>query len=253
MGVYKITSKSLGKMYIGSSVDIGLREKRHMNNLKNNRHTNHKLQDHYNRFGKEDILFEVVEIVNDVNDLIPAEQRWMTVLQTVLNGFNICPTAGNTLGYRHTDKTKKFLSRMQIGKKLSAEQKRKIGNSLMGKIVTEETRRKISESNKGKPKSESHKQKMSQSAKKRKPISEETRQKLSHISKNRIRTKEWCQKISNSNKTPILQYDLSHNVISEYDSVKDASIKTGIIRTSISNVLNGKSKTAGGFIWEYKS
>jgi len=253
MGVYKIISKSLGKMYIGSSIDISLREKRHMNNLQKNRHTNYKLQEHYNQFGKDDLLFEVIELVDDINNLISTEQQWMTSLQTVRNGFNICPTAGNTLGYKHTDKTKRFLSRMQIGKKLSHEQRKKIGNSLVGRVVTEETRKKISESNKGKPKSESHKQKMSESAKKRKPISEETRQKLSRISKDRIRTKEWYEKVSNSNKTPILQYDLSYNLISEYGGVKDASIKTGIIRTSISNVLRGKSKTAGGFIWEYKS
>ena len=41
--------------------------------------------------------------------------------------------------------------------------------------------------------------------------------------------------------------------ISEYDSVTDASEKTGIIKQNISSALTGKYKTAGGFEWKYKN
>lgn len=50
-------------------------------------------------------------------------------------------------------------------------------------------------------------------------------------------------------KTPICQFDLNMNYINTYASTKDASKITGISDTSIYNVLNGRTKTAGNYIW----
>lgn len=36
-----------------------------------------------------------------------------------------------------------------------------------------------------------------------------------------------------------------------WEGVREASMSTGIIITSISNCLNGRAKTAGGYIWSY--
>ena len=36
-----------------------------------------------------------------------------------------------------------------------------------------------------------------------------------------------------------------------YESIKQASENTGIAGTCISNVCNGKQKTAGGYKWKY--
>ena len=56
------------------------------------------------------------------------------------------------------------------------------------------------------------------------------------------------QAIGNTNRnTPIVQVDTGKT----YPSLKEASIKTGIGRTSISNVLSGLAKTAGGYKWAY--
>lgn len=41
--------------------------------------------------------------------------------------------------------------------------------------------------------------------------------------------------------------------VSEYNSVKEASEKTGIIKQNISSALTGRYKTAGGFEWRYKN
>lgn len=38
-------------------------------------------------------------------------------------------------------------------------------------------------------------------------------------------------------------------IIKEYSSIKEACLDTGILQGSISNVLRGKCKTAGGYIW----
>ena len=51
---------------------------------------------------------------------------------------------------------------------------------------------------------------------------------------------------------PIIQIEENGNTI-EYESVTEASKKSGIKLTSISNCLRGYSKTAGGYKWIYKN
>lgn len=51
----------------------------------------------------------------------------------------------------------------------------------------------------------------------------------------------------------ILQIEPSNNkVVSEFYSLREAYNKTKINRGNICNCCNGKSKTAGGYIWRYK-
>lgn len=61
-------------------------------------------------------------------------------------------------------------------------------------------------------------------------------------------TPEWKKILSK----PVIQ--LKNNiVINEYNSVKEASEKTGVIKQNISSALTGRYKTAGGFEWKYKN
>lgn len=48
---------------------------------------------------------------------------------------------------------------------------------------------------------------------------------------------------------PVAQFDGSGNYVAKYDSQMDASRKTGISNTQISNAMNGKCTHAGGYIW----
>ena len=48
----------------------------------------------------------------------------------------------------------------------------------------------------------------------------------------------------------ILQFDKEYNFIASYDSITEASKKTKVSITSISNCLSNLSKSAGGFIWK---
>ena len=51
----------------------------------------------------------------------------------------------------------------------------------------------------------------------------------------------------------IYQYDLDGNLIKEHDNAKKASDDSGILMQGITNCCSGKSKSAGGYIWKYKS
>jgi hypothetical protein len=51
----------------------------------------------------------------------------------------------------------------------------------------------------------------------------------------------------------ILQYDLEGNFIREWSSVSEASKNVNVSISGLSCVLKGKQKTAGGYVWKYKS
>lgn len=75
---------------------------------------------------------------------------------------------------------------------------------------------------------------------------------------NKVKNLEWCSEKDNSiHRTKILkkgiktiiQFDLNNKCVGLYESLKEASIKTGIKSCSISNVINLRRKTAGGYYW----
>lgn len=51
----------------------------------------------------------------------------------------------------------------------------------------------------------------------------------------------------------IYKYDLNFNLIEEYESITIAEKNTGVNHTLISNCLNNRIKTAGGFIWKFEN
>jgi group I intron endonuclease len=157
-GIYKIQSLSKPeRCYIGSAINIHQRWIQHLSHLKNNTHHTSKLQRHYNKYGKNDLVFSIV-IGCDKPDLLTTEQFFLDSLNP---WFNTCKIAGNTLGIKASKKTKQKLSRIKKGKptwnkglKLSETHKRNIGkkqlgenNSFYNKKHTEETKKKISEWN----------------------------------------------------------------------------------------------------------
>lgn len=68
---------------------------------------------------------------------------------------------------------------------------------------------------------------------------------------NRRKTKcNLCSK--NKSKIAIIQY-MEGCKLAEYESITEASEKTGISNKSIRNVLRGKQEKAGGFVWKVKT
>lgn len=86
---------------------------------------------------------------------------------------------------------------------------------------------------------------------------------LKKISKGIVRSDEFKRKVSeskkgkgtgttNPNAKPILQYSIDGTFIKEWDCIIDAVKKLNLSQSGISQVLTGKRKTSGGFIWKYK-
>jgi len=104
-GIYRITNLIDNKYYVGSSSRLRKRKHEHFKDLENNKHCNDYLQNAYNKHGKENFKWEVIEHVapsEDVKEfkkrLLDREQYHMDegITKSVL--YNIRPTAESRLG-----------------------------------------------------------------------------------------------------------------------------------------------------------
>jgi len=97
-GIYTITNKTTGKIYVGSStVDIIKRLNHHYYSLQNNKHKNSHLQRAWNKYGEDDFIMEVLEYC-DKEFCLSTEQYWINMLNVTDRsfGYNINPLASGT-------------------------------------------------------------------------------------------------------------------------------------------------------------
>jgi len=160
-GIYTITNKVNGKVYVGQAVDIPARWRSHRCELRNGKHGNPHLQNAWRKYGEENFEFSVLESV-PVDKLNDAEIAWIKRLNTFRNGYNLTTGGGGQTGRLLTDEQKRHLSEINMGAK----------NPNYGLKRSEETRRKMSMSmrHKRKPLSDAHKKSISKGNKgKKKP------------------------------------------------------------------------------------
>jgi len=211
-GIYKIESKSHpDRCYIGSAVNFNNRRLKHLSALRKNNHHSLKLQNHYNKYSENDLIFSIL-ICCDKEELINQEQFFLDSLK---HWFNILPVAGSPLGYKYSLEVRMKVSKALKGikrKPFSIETRAKMSAALKLRKCTEETKQKLREINIGKKYSDETKKKLSDSHKGNKynlgrKLSEEHKRKIGEKSKGRImppKSDETIKKMSEShkNKTP---------------------------------------------------
>lgn len=182
-GIYMIWNSVSQKYYIGSSINVHYRWKKHQRLLLLGTHTNIKLQNTYNKYGIQTFEFFVLELVPDKTQLLIREQYWIDFIPPI---FNIVrDVRKSSLGTKTKKEVLERLSIIRKGKKHTEEFKvkareRMIGNKYAsGKTheVTDETRRKISEKLTGRKRPEDFCKKMSEKLKGR-TLPQETREKI---------------------------------------------------------------------------
>lgn len=154
IGIYSITNVINGKRYIGSSTDIQIRWNKHISQLKLGRHYKH-LQSAFNKYGESAFAFEVLEECLE-EMLLEKEDHYIIMYKTTDKKYgyntNLATIRGN---YTHSEETRKKISEIQKGRKLSEEHKKKISEGLIGKIShDEDTRKTIGKKNRRKHMSE---------------------------------------------------------------------------------------------------
>lgn len=180
-GIYLIVNIVNGKKYVGSAVNLNKRWNGHAELLRKNQHHNPHLQSAYNKYGKDSFVFTVLEQCGK-EFLISREQFFIDEINPE---YNICPTAGNTLGRKFSEETKKKMSETRKGHVFFSQEARdKLSAAMKGRFFSEETRRKLSIAGKGK---------------KRESPSAETRKKQSDSMKKRTFTPEHRANLSIGN------------------------------------------------------
>lgn len=159
-GVYKITNKVNGKVYIGQSISLKVRWKEHMNSLKRGDSHSILLQRAWNKYGQDNFSFEILELcTEDMLDEI--ETKYILLYDSCNNGYNV--ESGGNRNKHLADETKQKLSdsakerlsdpmkNPMYDKHHTSEAKSKISASKKGKSYSEDTRKKLSEAHMGHP------------------------------------------------------------------------------------------------------
>jgi group I intron endonuclease len=120
-GIYCIENKVNGKLYVGSSLDIEKRFRKHLADLKECKHHSRHLQRAWNEYTPVTFDFVILEL-STREDLLQREQYWLTLLQSADSkfGYNISPTAGSPLGSKHSELAKQQKSERMRGHKKSS-------------------------------------------------------------------------------------------------------------------------------------
>ena len=99
-GIYSIRNSKNGHIYVGSSSHLERRIKAHKRLLHRGKHHSIRLQRAWNLYGADVFLFEILEIVTDIELLLSKEQQYIDGLGAFgENGFNMLPKAGSTRGF----------------------------------------------------------------------------------------------------------------------------------------------------------
>ena len=226
-GIYCLRCVLDGKVYVGQSIDIHERIRRHLSGEKRCKGLWRAIQKH----GKDAFIVEILELCSE-DSLSDRECHWIAALDCIApNGYNL--TTGGEGGSLSAETRKKISDSKKgnvpwnKGKPRSKETRRKVSESKKGTIPwnkgkkhSEETRRKISQKKKGKkcpPRSAEYREKLSRANKgqvpwsKGKKLSAEHRRKIGEAHKGMKRSPEARKNISEGRKRYLKTRKRRHN------------------------------------------
>jgi group I intron endonuclease len=171
-GIYKIENAANGKLYVGSTKCLRKRKNGHFSNLRRNVHHSMHLQNAFNKYGEDNLIFSILEYCEEI-DLEEKEAGWIAKLRSNDRrfGYNARIHVSSNRGYKHTEESKRKISESLKGKahqhpyKISEDarqlKRERCKEQNPGQYRTQESERKrlqsIRESIAGKPISDKHK------------------------------------------------------------------------------------------------
>lgn len=165
-GIYKIENLVNGKIYIGKSVNIYRRWKKHKTLLNTRSHYNKHLRCAWDIYGEDNFEFSIIEQCAQDNDILSIKEKYYIELYSSNNsdfGYNMTNGGDGTFGLKWSDEQRKATSERMSGNKnpyygtkKSESFKRQVSAKLKGRVSpmlnkhhSEDTKQRISIALKG--------------------------------------------------------------------------------------------------------
>lgn len=133
-GIYRLVNRSSGNCYVGQSINLTERFRRHLNISYISKRKELSINRAFLKYGYSDFSLEILEYC-DKSVLQEREQYYIDKLNPL---YNILKIAGSSLGFKHSESTKLkkslALKGVYVGEK----------SSLFGRVHTEETKKLMS-------------------------------------------------------------------------------------------------------------
>ena len=262
-GIYMIQNRINNHVYIGQALNIEERTNTHKYSLIKNKHENKHLQRAWNKYGKENFLFSVLEECNE-EILTEREQYWIDYYGGINSQNTYNQRDAGSRG-RMSDEAREKIrvanknKIVKPGRKVCEEGRMSISKAHMGLHPSDETRRKMSEAHKGFKHTDETKRYLSAKAKKRfednpqlakdisermrgRKVSEETRQKLSEMSSKRVQSDDEKKKRAESLKRAYAEGRKRTVQITAFGITKSQTEWSELLNTDYHNILYQKKK-----------
>jgi hypothetical protein len=133
-GIYLIHNNINGKKYIGSGMDLSKRLATYYfpSRLCDGRYISNSIL----KYGHGSFSVVVLDILSNTStsikkDIISKEQQCINLYKPV---YNLNPIAGSSMGFKHSEESKRLISEFRIGKPLSDETKKKLSALFSGEL-----------------------------------------------------------------------------------------------------------------------
>jgi group I intron endonuclease len=233
-GIYKIFNKVNGNFYIGSSNRLRIRQKLHIHALEQQKHHSPHLQHAWNTYGCDAFEFIVMEEIEDHQNLISTEQKYLDELDPT---YNVLSLAGSSLGQKRSPEAREKMRQAHLGEKHSPE--RKLIRILAQSGENHWTKNKKFSDDAKKKMSETHKKKYANG--------------YVHPQLGKKKTKEQIEKMHKLNTIPVDQLTLDGIFIKTWESAAAVQRELGIFASGIGACCKGRAKTVKKFKWRYSN
>jgi len=133
-GIYLLHNNVNGKQYVGSGIDLRKRLSTYYfpSRLMDGRHISNSLLK-YGHFSFSVVILDVLGITGSCNkiELISKEQEYLNLYKPILN---LNPLAGSSMGFKHSEESKRLISEFRKAKPLSSETKKRLSELFSGEL-----------------------------------------------------------------------------------------------------------------------
>jgi len=143
-GVYAFWCQAEGRCYVGGSVNIEWRKRRHLYRLRSGKHSNKPFQAAFDIHGESSLEFVILDLCTP-ESVAALESHWVRELEGALFNPPAAALTSGTPGIPHSAETKVKISSSLTGREKSLEHRQNLWNNRQGWKHSEESKAKISE------------------------------------------------------------------------------------------------------------